>query len=286
MAVLNLRPIAGGLILRGSQPFGMDRAETSAFLGRHGIRAVVDLRTKYERAIDPWAANGGASASADPSDANSVHGSAAVREAPDGGTVSAAGDGGGTDDGGIVTAGDDVGESTAGLAHSTEFLLNPLEPRTAIEHLGTIETAEELGGLYLGWVRSRPEWVANALRPVAQGKRTLIHCSLGKDRTGVIAALALLATGADHQAVVADYTATTPELPQMLSLMAAAWRLAVPAMPEQAFSPTLMILQSPAEAMTTFLAGFTREFGDAAAFLRDNAGLSGVEVDALRAVHP
>jgi hypothetical protein len=38
--------------------------------------------------------------------------------------------------------------------------------------------------------------------------------------------------------------------------------------------------------MTTFLAGFTREFGDAAAFLRDNAGLSGVEVDALRAVHP
>jgi protein-tyrosine phosphatase len=275
MAVLNLRPIAGGLILRGSQPFGMDRAETSAFLGRHGIRAVVDLRTKYERAIDPWAANGGASASADPSDANS-----------DGGVDGGGTDDGGTDDGGIVTAGGDVGESTAGLAHSTEFLLNPLEPRTAIEHLGTIETAEELGGLYLGWVRSRPEWVANALRPVAQGKRTLIHCSLGKDRTGVIAALALLATGADHQAVVADYTATTPELPQMLSLMAAAWRLAVPAMPEQAFSPTLMILQSPAEAMTTFLAGFTREFGDAAAFLRDNAGLSGVEVDALRAVHP
>ena len=280
MAVLNLRPIAGGLILRGSQPFGMDKAETSAFLERHGIRAVVDLRTKYERAIDPWAANGGASASSDPGAATAVDGSTAGREAPDGGTLTAGGGAVG------LAAGGDASEPNTGLAHSTEFLLNPLEPRTAIEHLGTIETAEELGGLYLGWVRSRPEWVANALRPVAQGKRTLIHCSLGKDRTGVIAALALLAAGADHQAVVADYTATTPELPQMLSLMAAAWRLAVPAMPEQAFSPTLMILQSPAEAMTTFLAGFTREFGDAAAFLRDNAGLSGVEVDALRAVNP
>lgn len=239
MAVLNLRPIVGGRILRGSQPFDMDAAETSAFLEQHGIRAVVDLRTEYERAIVPWPGLNGASPS---------------------GTES----------------------NELGSSKGVEFLDNPLEPRTGIESLGTIVTAEELGGLYLGWVRERPEWVAESLRPVAQGKRTLIHCSLGKDRTGVIAAVALLASGADHQTVVDDYTATTPELPQMLSLMAAAWRLAVPAMPEQVFSPELMILQSPEAAMNTFLAGFAAEFGDAAGYLRD-AGLSGVELDALRA---
>src|SRR4029453_11306829 len=54
MAVLNLRPIVGGRLLRGSQPFGMDAAEVAAFLQRQGIRTVVDLRTDYERALLPW----------------------------------------------------------------------------------------------------------------------------------------------------------------------------------------------------------------------------------------
>src|SRR4030095_5809048 len=120
---------------------------------------------------------------------------------------------------------------------------NPLDPHTAISSLGAIETAEELGLLYLGWARARPDWIAASLPPVAAVKRTLIHCSLGKDRTGVIAAVGLLASGADTRTVVADYTATTAELPQMLSLMAAVWRVAVPALPEQAFSPDLMLLQ-------------------------------------------
>jgi len=42
MAVLNLRPLAGGRILRGSQPFGLDAAATSGFLAEHGIQAIMD----------------------------------------------------------------------------------------------------------------------------------------------------------------------------------------------------------------------------------------------------
>ncbi|MFH5879701.1 tyrosine-protein phosphatase [Arthrobacter sp. NA-172] len=228
MAVLNLRSLADGRILRGSQPFGMDAAETAAFLATHGIQTVVDLRSGYERAIAPWQlANSSAS----------------------NGTV--------------------------------ELVENPLDPRTASAGLSSIHTAEDLGELYLGWVRTRPDWVAEALRPAAQGKRTLIHCSLGKDRTGVVSAVALIANGTDRDAVVADYAASTAALPFMLETMAATWRLAIPDVPEQAFSPSLMLLQSPAAAMEYFLDGFAREFGNAADYLRD-AGLNGAELDGLR----
>jgi protein-tyrosine phosphatase len=223
MAVLNLRSLAGGRILRGSQPFGMDTAATAAFLELHGIQAVVDLRSGYERAIAPWQLANGA----------------------------------------------------------VELVENPLDPRTASAGLQSIHTAEDLGDLYLGWVRARPDWVAESLRPAALGKRTLIHCSLGKDRTGVVSALALLAAGADRAVVIADYAASTAALPTMLETMAAAWRLAVPEVPEEAFSPSLMLLQSPDAAMEYFLDRFGHEFGSAADYLRD-AGLSGSELDRLR----
>ncbi|WP_442543986.1 tyrosine-protein phosphatase [Arthrobacter sp. KN11-1C] len=223
MAVLNLRSLAGGRILRGSQPFGMDTAATAAFLERHGIQTVVDLRSEYERAIVPWQLANGA----------------------------------------------------------VELVENPLDPRTASDGLQSIRTAEDLGELYLGWVRTRPDWVAESLRPAAHGKRTLIHCSLGKDRTGVVSAMALLATDTDHAAVVADYAASTAALPTMLETMAAAWRLAVPEVPEEAFSPSLMLLQSPEAAMEYFLDRFGHEFGTAADYLRE-AGLSGSELDGLR----
>lgn len=243
MAVLNLRSLAGGRILRGSQPFGMDTAATAAFLELHGIQAVVDLRSEYERVIVPWHLA----------------------------------DGRGLDGTGL----DGTVPKPAGLKHGVELVENPLDPRTASAGLQSIQTADDLGELYLGWVRARPDWVAEALRPAALGKRTLIHCSLGKDRTGVVSALALLATGAGHADVVADYAASTAALPTMLETMSATWRLAVPEVPEEAFSPSLMLLKSPEAAMEYFLDRFGHEFGNAADYLRD-AGLSGSELEGLR----
>lgn len=226
MAVLNLRPIVGGRILRGSQPFGMDAQATAAFLRGQGIQSVVDLRLEYERSLVPW----------------------------------------------LVPP---------SLDHEVEVIANPLDPLTATDRLDSVRTAEDLGELYLGWARARPDWVADSIRPATQGKITLIHCSLGKDRTGVVSAVALLAAGAERRAVVADYTATTAELPQLLSVMAATWRRAVPVLTDDAFSPDLMILQSPEAAIVHFLDGFDREFGEAADYLRD-AGLTGAELDVLR----
>ncbi|MGF6835003.1 protein-tyrosine phosphatase [Paenarthrobacter sp. TE4293] len=237
MAVLNLRPLAGGRILRGSQPFGLDAAATSGFLAEHGIQAIVDLRSELERSLVPWLVH----------DDSLIH------------------DGGG---------------GPAAAPPAVELIHNPLDPNAIAGSLQAVETAEDLGELYLGWIRLRPQWVADALRPVARGKRTLVHCSLGKDRTGVVSAVALLASGESDDAVVKDYTATTVSLPTMLEVMAETWHLHVPSTPAAYFSPELMVLQSPEAAMRHFLAGFEQEFGDARSFLRE-AGLTAVEVESL-----
>ncbi|MCD4853679.1 tyrosine-protein phosphatase [Arthrobacter sp. AK01] len=240
MAVLNLRPLAGGRILRGSQPFGMDAAATSGFLAEHGIQAIVDLRSELERSLVPWLIQDD-------------------RLIQDDGLIH---------DGGAVPP-------------AVELVNNPLDPNAVAGSLQAVETAEDLGDLYLGWIRIRPEWVADALRPVARGKRTLVHCSLGKDRTGVVSAIGFLASGGTEDQVVADYAATTANLPDVLKIMAETWRLSVPSTPAEYFSPDLMILQSPEAAMRRFLAGFAQEFGDVHGFLRE-AGLTAVEVDSLR----
>ncbi|WP_024819359.1 tyrosine-protein phosphatase [Arthrobacter sp. 31Y] len=236
MAVLNLRPLAGGRILRGSQPFGLDAAATSGFLTEHGIQAIVDLRSELERSLVPWL----------------------VQDDNDGG-----------------------GSPAAVVPSAIELIHNPLDPNAIAGSLQSVETAEDLGDLYLAWIRLRPEWVGDALRPVARGRRTLVHCSLGKDRTGVVSAIGLLAAGGTEDQVVADYAATTANLPDVLEVMAETWRLSVPSTPAEYFSPDLMILQSPEAAMRHFLARFGQEFGDVRSFLRE-AGLTAVEVESLR----
>ncbi|MDI2021194.1 hypothetical protein PJL18_01713 [Paenarthrobacter nicotinovorans] len=97
----------------------------------------------------------------------------------------------------------------------------------------------------------------------------------------MVSAVGLLAAGGTENDVVADYVATTANLPDVLEVMAETWRLSVPSTPAEYFSPDLMILQSPEAAMRHFLAGFSKEFGDVGGFLRE-AGLTAVEVAALR----
>lgn len=65
----------------------------------------------------------------------------------------------------------------------------------------------DLGDHYLGYVRDAPGGVASALKVLADpgSGTTLVHCAAGKDRTGVIVALALSLAGVTREAVVADY---------------------------------------------------------------------------------
>jgi protein tyrosine/serine phosphatase len=68
-------------------------------------------------------------------------------------------------------------------------------------------------GHYLGYLDNRPEEVTGALRAIATAPgAAIVHCAAGKDRTGVIIALALTVAGVDPEVIVADYVATNDRL--------------------------------------------------------------------------
>jgi protein-tyrosine phosphatase len=63
---------------------------------------------------------------------------------------------------------------------------------------------------YFDYVAHAPDQVAKALRAIADPSSgaVLVHCAAGKDRTGVICALALSLVGVRRAEVVADYVLT------------------------------------------------------------------------------
>ena len=75
----------------------------------------------------------------------------------------------------------------------------------------------DLGDHYLGYVREAGGNVARALRVLSDpgSGTTLVHCAAGKDRTGVIVALALSLVGVPRDAVVADYVRSAERIEQI-----------------------------------------------------------------------
>jgi protein tyrosine/serine phosphatase len=73
-------------------------------------------------------------------------------------------------------------------------------------------------GFYYGYLRERPDSILAALRALANDDgAAIIHCAAGKDRTGVVSALALEIAGATREAIVADYVATGDRLEGILA---------------------------------------------------------------------
>ncbi|MGH8859946.1 MAG: tyrosine-protein phosphatase [Jatrophihabitantaceae bacterium] len=61
-------------------------------------------------------------------------------------------------------------------------------------------------GIYLLYLDERADSVIDALRLIARSPgATIVHCAAGKDRTGVVVALALAEVGVTREAIVADY---------------------------------------------------------------------------------
>jgi hypothetical protein len=75
---------------------------------------------------------------------------------------------------------------------------------------------------YMGYLAHRPDSVVGAVRTIAASPgAVLVHCAAGKDRTGVVVALALEAAGAARDAVVADYLATSERIHGIVARLAA-----------------------------------------------------------------
>lgn len=74
--------------------------------------------------------------------------------------------------------------------------------------VGTAKAVNDPSQHYINYLENPTPYVEIArevLNAVAQGGSVLLHCALGKDRTGVSAALLLDVAEADHSAVLHDY---------------------------------------------------------------------------------
>jgi len=75
-----------------------------------------------------------------------------------------------------------------------------------------------LESLYLAMLQAVPGKLASLVGLAANATGpVLVHCAAGKDRTGVAVAVLLMAAGVEPASVIADYTATAPRIPVLLS---------------------------------------------------------------------
>jgi protein-tyrosine phosphatase len=106
-----------------------------------------------------------------------------------------------------------------------QLLELPTLPR--VESLTATGSAlERFGAVYRSFALDAPEGFAGALAAVGRdGAPVLVHCSAGKDRTGLFSAMLLLALGVPSDIVVQDYMLSTTYLqddPDFVSRAAAA----------------------------------------------------------------
>jgi protein tyrosine/serine phosphatase len=162
------RETVAGRLLRGDNLQGLSPSDVARLVGDIGLTAVVDLRSTAE----------------------------------------------------LVSEGPAPLDAVAGVRHAhhpilpeqgsaTDVVADVLLARDRDEQDRSRYPADPLCGHYLGYLEDRPDQVVAALRSVAAADgAALVHCAAGKDRTGVVVALALTAVGVRPQDVVADYAAT------------------------------------------------------------------------------
>ncbi len=140
------------------------------------------------------------------------------------------------------------------------------------------EADTSLDGLYLHLLEESAERLVAAIRIIAKGEPTLIHCTVGKDRTGVTVALALAAVGADREAIIEDYALTESQLPPERSRRILAY---LRDQHPEAVHAAALATQSPAPVMRALLEGVDERWGSAAGYLRAN-GMTDAELTDLR----
>lgn len=142
------------------------------------------------------------------------------------------------------------------------------------------ENDVDLAGLYSSMIEDSSAKVVDVVRGIVTDQPVLVHCTVGKDRTGVTVALTLAAAGVDTAAIVADYARTETLLPAARNEAVVARLRATH--PEARHVIELATL-SPAPVMRDLLARLDAEYGSPTEYLRAH-GLGDDEIAELRRV--
>jgi protein-tyrosine phosphatase len=138
----------------------------------------------------------------------------------------------------------------------------------------------DLGRHYVNSLAERTETLAAVIEHLAMRANlpAVFHCTAGKDRTGMVAALVLSLVGVPDDVIVHDYTLTDDRMVFLMERIRASGDFPEP------MTPMLeRVGRAEAASMETFLAAVRTTDGDAEGWARD-AGLSGDTIAALHAV--
>ncbi|WP_296193637.1 tyrosine-protein phosphatase [uncultured Microbacterium sp.] len=134
--------------------------------------------------------------------------------------------------------------------------------------------------LYAGIVEDSADRVVEVVRAVIAEQPVLVHCTVGKDRTGVTVAMTLSAAGVDDDAVVNDYARTEGMLPAERNARVVSSILrALPG----ATTAEELATKSPAGVMRDLLGSLRERYGAPVEYLRAH-GLADDEIAELRRV--
>ena len=139
---------------------------------------------------------------------------------------------------------------------------------------------QNLDGIYAYMIDECGAAVAEAIKPLCaeQGLPALVHCSAGKDRTGVVIALVLAVLGVPDEIIAADYALSggylDPRNVSAISQLQASAGISEELSAELLASPPRLILAALARARTSH--------GSAEGYLMAH-GLSRADLAALRA---
>ncbi|MDY0909093.1 tyrosine-protein phosphatase [Microbacterium sp. CFBP9034] len=150
--------------------------------------------------------------------------------------------------------------------------------------LGSVQSffVDDIGldEMYLRLVEDSSAGVVEVVRGIVADQPVLVHCTVGKDRTGVTVALTLAAAGVDLDAVVADYARTEGLLPErrnrrVLEILRS--------MHPDAVHLEDLATRSPAPVMRGLLEGLAERYGSPSDYLRAH-GLADDEIAELRRI--
>jgi hypothetical protein len=130
---------------------------------------------------------------------------------------------------------------------------------------------------YLNYLTARPDSIVAAIRAIADARgAVLVHCAAGKDRTGVVVALALDAAGVERATTVIDYLATAERIEPIMARLVSSptYRSELEGHDPRAHAPI-------AGTMERLLELLDEEFSGPAAWLSAH-GVSDGELDRLR----
>lgn len=135
------------------------------------------------------------------------------------------------------------------------------------------------GQRYLEYLNFGPEVWLRLFEIFADSKATplVIHCTAGKDRTGVSTAFLLAVLGVERQVIETDYQFTNADLERQVAYIASTGGL-----PEGMTKEELMYYAGvPDEAIGDFLDGLDRQHGGVVGYLR-GIGVTEAQLAAVR----